>query len=108
MEYDFSKYATFGSDGGGEFYGNNQSQKIGYTDGSPYVANKWEPFKTATAPISTLKKNEKILGMTYGYFANRGEIIAPQGLRSQKAMYNLNINWTCLTVVNYQETYHST
>lgn len=108
MEYDFSKYATFGSDGGGEFYGNNQSQEIGYTDGSPYVANNWEPFKSATAPISTLKKNEKILGMTYGYFANRGEIIAPQGLRSQKAMYNLNINWTCLTVVNYQETYHST
>lgn len=108
MEYDFSKYATFGSDGGGEFYGNNQSQEIGYTDGSPYVASKWEPFETATAPISTLKKNEKILGMTYGYFANRGEIIAPKGIQSQKAMYNLGINWTCLTIVNYQETYHST
>jgi hypothetical protein len=46
--------------------------------------------------------------MSYGYFANRGEITSIKGQQSQAAMYDLNINWTCLTVVNYQETYHST
>ena len=59
MEYDFKTYATFGSDGGGEFYNSTPKEEIGYTDGSPYVANKWEPFKSATAPISTLKKMKK-------------------------------------------------
>lgn len=108
MEYDFNKYAAFGSDGGGEFYGSNQINNIGYTDGSPYLKMEQEPFHTATTPIATLASNEKILGMTYGYFANRGEIISPRGLISQKRMFNLNINWTCLAVVNYQETYHST
>lgn len=108
MEYDFNKYATFGSDGGGEFYGKNSPQNIGYTDGIHYPESNWEPFETATSSVSTLKKNEKILGMTYGYFANRGEITSANGLKSQQAMFNLGINWTCLTVVNYQETYHST
>jgi len=80
MEYDFDKYATFGSDGGGEFYGSKSKEDIGYTDGAP--DKSWEPFQTATDSISPVKKNEKILGMTYGYFANRGEIIAPNGIKS--------------------------
>lgn len=32
MEYDFSIYATFGSDGGGEFYRLKLIDNIGYTD----------------------------------------------------------------------------
>ena len=32
MEYDFSIYATFGSDGGGEFYRLKIIDNIGYTD----------------------------------------------------------------------------
>lgn len=32
MEYDFSIYATFGSDGGGEFYRLKLTDNIGYTD----------------------------------------------------------------------------
>lgn len=106
MKYDFDNLATFGSDGGGEFYGSKSKEDVGYTDGAP--SKSWEPFQTATDSISPVKKNEKILGMTYGYFANRGEIIAPNGIKSQRAMYNLGINWVCLTAVNYQETYHST
>lgn len=108
MEYDFNTYATFGSDGGGEFYNSTLKNEIGYTDGAPYSTTQWEPFETATAPIVTLPQNEKILGMTYGYFANRGEIISQNGKISQEKMYKLNLNWVCLAAVNYQETYHST
>ena len=59
MEYDFKTYATFGSDGGGEFYGKNSPQNIGYTDGIPYPESNWEPFETATSSVSTLKKMKK-------------------------------------------------
>jgi hypothetical protein len=108
MNYDFNSYATFGSDGGGEFYNSTIKKEIGYTDGQPFIITKWEHFQTANFPIAGIQNDEKILGMTYGYFANRGEIISPRGKDSQNRMFDLNINWTCLTVVNYQETYHST
>lgn len=108
MNYDFKNNATFGSDGGDIEFNDHKSREVGYSDGYPFVPTKWEAFKTANTIIPPLDKSEKFWGMTYGYFANRGELISDKGIESQKAMYNLNINWTCLTVVNYQETYHST
>lgn len=85
----------YGTDGG--FYTNNKIvPNIGYTDGF--------------APIGTynLDKEEKILGYTYGYMANRGDYRTPQGIKSQKLLYELNNNWVCLAVANYQKTYCST
>ena len=104
MEYDFKHNATFGSDGGDIEFNNHKHREVGYSDGQLI----WEPFETAKATVPPVDKTEKFLGMTYGYFANRGEIVTAKALQSQAAMYDLNINWTCLTVVNYQETYHST
>ena len=98
--------ATFGSDGGGEFKRNiERDENIGYSDGC--IPQTWEPFATAEKPIIP-SIDEKILGMSYGYFANRGEITTRKGEISQDTMYYLMCNWTCLTVVNYQETWHST
>lgn len=70
---------------------------IGYTDGSPLVHN------TDNTP-----KDEKILGFTYGYMANRGEYRTPQGIKSQELMYELGCNWVCLAIANYQKTFYST
>ena len=98
--------ATFGSDGGGEFKRNiERDENIGYSDGC--IPQTWEPFATAEKPIIP-SIDEKILGMSYGYFANRGEITTRKGEISQDTMYYLMCNWTCITVVNYQETWHST
>lgn len=104
MNYDFKNNATFGSDGGDIEFNNHKHREVGYSDGQLI----WEPFETAKATVPPVDKSEKFLGMSYGYFANRGEITSIKGQQSQAAMYDLNINWTCLTVVNYQETYHST
>lgn len=90
-----------------EFIGN----QIGYTDGMPFISaakQSWQPFPTAIEKIKPFSKEEKICGISYGYFANRGEIMSPKGLRSQELMYQLNNNWVCLTVTNYQKTYYST
>ena len=105
MNFD-NTLATFGSDGGGEFKRDiDREESIGYSDGS--FAAKWEPFATAEEPIVP-QIDDKIRGMSYGYFANRGEITSKNGLASQRTMFNVGFNWTCLTVVNYQESYHST
>ena len=42
------------------------NKNIGYTDGSPLVYNENE-----------INKDDKILGFTYGYMANRGEYRTP-------------------------------
>lgn len=87
-----------GSDGG--FYPcNYEAINIGYTDGAPF----------ATRIINkNNKEDKKICGYTYGYMANRGEYRSPLGIRSQELMYELNNNWVCLAVTNYQKTYFST
>lgn len=86
----------YGSDGG--FYPINLSNiPIGYTDGSPYIGN-----------IESKPKNEKILGYTYGYMANRGEYRTSQGIKSQELLYELGCNWVCLAIANYQKTFYST
>lgn len=40
--------------------------------------------------------------------ANRGEYRDSAAIQSQNKMYDLGINWVCLPVVNYQDTYYST
>lgn len=78
MTFDNS-VATIGSDGGGEFKRPiDREEKIGYSDG--YLP-RWEPFATAETPIVP-QINERINGMSYGYFANRGELVSKEGLSS--------------------------
>lgn len=91
---------NFGSDGGDcstYFIGGN---KIGYSDGSPFIS--------ANSPIPSFSPDEKICGYTYGYMANRGEYACRAGFESRERLYNLNINWLCLAIANYQEKYYST
>lgn len=104
MEYDFKNNATFGSDGGDIEFNNHKHNEVGYSDGF----RPWVPFPTAPSVVPPAYDGEKMLGMSYGYFANRGEISSMEGMRSQSRMYELNNNWVCLTIVNYQDTYHST
>lgn len=90
------------------YYPSNYSPtEVGYSDGSPFVsANKnYYKFKPTNKPE---QKNEKILGITYGYMANRGEYRSPQGVKSQELMYELGNNWVCLAVANYQKHFYST
>lgn len=90
-----------------EMIGNN----IGYTDGLPFVSqanNIYEPFKSYTKKVSNFSSAEKICGVSYGYFANRGEIRSPLGRQSQKLMYELNNNWVCLPITAYQKNFYST
>ena len=85
-----------GSDSGGFSFCNNSCPlNIGYTDGVQY--NYIVP-----------QKDEKILGYTYGYMANRGEYRTPQGIKSQNLLYELNNNWVCLAIANYQKHFYST
>lgn len=87
-----------GSDGG--FVPAHQiNEHIGYTDGYPLVQGQ-----EASAP----PRDEKILGFTYGYMANRGEYRTPQGIKSQELLYELGVNWVCLGIANYQKTFYST
>lgn len=71
---------NFGSDGGSiATYSNAPS--IGYSDGVPFIsaATPYEPFPTAKKSIKSTKpidSKEKMCGISYGYFANRGEIIS--------------------------------
>lgn len=51
---------------------------------------------------------DKILGYTYGYMANEGEIRSPKAIHSQNLLYELGGNWVCLAIANYQETFYST
>jgi hypothetical protein len=90
----------YGGTDGGYYPCQKEHHDIGYTDGSPFL--------TATEFIPNFNKEQKILGYTYGYMANRGEFRSPRGRRSQELLYQLNNNWICLTVTNYQKTYHST
>lgn len=90
----------YGGTDGGYYPCKSDSKDVGYTDGSPFL--------TATEFIPIFNKDQKILGYTYGYMANRGEFRSPRGRRSQELLYQLNNNWICLTVTNYQKTYHST
>ena len=102
MNYDYKNLSTFGSDGGDIEFNCNKIQKDG-------IPEKWEPFKTADEPVLIHNSYlDKMRGMSYGYFANRGEIVSEKGKESREEMYKLGLNWVCLTVVNYQETYHST
>jgi hypothetical protein len=82
MNYDFKNNATFGSDGGDIEFNDHKFREVGYSDGYPFVPTKWEAFKTANTIIPPLDKSEKFWGMTYGYFANRGELISDRGIES--------------------------
>ena len=55
---------SMGTDGG-NFSSSSTQPNIGYTDGVPFVS--------ANKPVPPVKPDEKILGYTYGYMANRGE-----------------------------------
>lgn len=50
----------------------------------------------------------KIKGMSYGYYARRGEYRSSRGIKSQELMYETGINWVCLPVINKCENIHST
>lgn len=110
MKHIYKTMTTFGSDGGGEYNSYIGGDKIGYSDGLPFVsaAQIQSPFSTAQTIIPPFNRQEKICGISYGYFANRGEIRSEEGKQSQKLMYKLNNNWVCLAITNYQKTYHST
>ena len=86
-------YYNCGSDGG-DFYSSD------FVDGLP--------FPTATKKISSFPEEEKILGFNYGYMANRGELRSKKARDSQEKLFNLGVNWVCLAVANYQQTYNST
>lgn len=93
---------NFGSDGGNYSISSEKLIKtIGYTDGVPFIS-------TASSPLLNDNKEEKICGFSYGYMANRGEIRSKKGLRSQELLYELNNNWVCLSITNYQKRYYST
>jgi hypothetical protein len=85
----------FGTDGG-YYIKNDYYPEVGYSDGYSFNMPKKE------------EKSEKILGYTYGYMANAGEISSPKGIHSQEMLYELGNNWVCLAVTNYQKTYYST
>lgn len=97
------KYFCAGSDGS-SFYNSSTNliggDKIGYSDGSPFLS--------ANNAVPAFNTSEKICGFTYGYMANRGEYSSPQGVYSQQRLFDLGINWICLAVANYQEKYYST
>lgn len=82
---------NFGSDGGGFV-----------TQNSTYWGN------AENIPINPTPPNDKILGFTYGYMANRGDFRKPEGIHSQDLLYELGNNWICLAVVNYQKHFYST
>lgn len=89
-----------GSDGGCYYVNTTPTiPEIGYTDGSPFVSGH-ENYDALV--------EKKILGFTYGYGANRGEIRSPEGIKSQNLLYELGNNWVCLAVLNYQKTFYST
>ena len=91
-----------GSDGGNFYPASSLSKKpVGYTDGTPF-------FEKASVDIPCMAPGERILGYNYGYMANRREYRVFDALYSQQRLCNLNINWICLPVVNWQDTYHST
>ena len=77
---------------------------VGYTDGVPFLGAD----ETPEIVKKLLTKPDRMLGMTYGYMANQGEIRTPLAKLSQSLMYELGNNWVCLAVANYQETFHST
>lgn len=90
---------SMGTDGG-NFSSSSIQPNIGYTDGVPFVS--------ANKPVPPVKPDEKILGYTYGYMANRGEYRSDKAKQSQDLLYQLNNNWVCLAIANYQTTYNST
>lgn len=91
-----------GSDGGGYYpIPSTTGTPIGYTDGVPF-------FVSGTHPIPSIESGKKIMGYNYGYMANRREYRNPAAVQSQEKMFDLGINWVCLPVVNWQDTYHST
>ena len=61
----------YGGTDGGHYPCQKEHRDIGYTDGSPFL--------TATEFIPNFNKEQKILGYTYGYMANRGEFRSPRG-----------------------------
>lgn len=81
---------------GGAICNNVYYPNIGYTDG----------YGTSEEIIGA--GTDKILGYTYGYMANRGQIRDKKGIHSQELLYELGNNWICLAVANYQKTYSST
>lgn len=83
---------------GSSFEQNIYNPPIGYTDGVMPTNNQ----------LDIKKETDKILGYTYGYMANRGEINSPKGIHSQEMLYEMHNNWICLAVANYQKTYSST
>jgi hypothetical protein len=50
----------------------------------------------------------EIKGFTYGYDARRGDFRSEGAIKSQDALYDLGVNWVCLSVLNYQDTFYST
>lgn len=77
--------------------------QIGYSDGAGFIS--CATFDNIPTPPM---KSDLILGYTYGYMANRGDYRSPRGIQSQNLMYELNNNWVCLAVANYQEHFYST
>lgn len=86
----------YGGTDGGYYPCKGVAPNVGYTDGAIFsnVLNK--------------EKDEKFLGYTYGYMANRGEYRSPLGVQSQNKMYELGNNWVCLAITNYQKHFYST
>ena len=107
------KKFTPGSDGG-SFYPTSdystQFTKIGYTDGTPFQSSNIYPTTAVAKPGAqkVIIPNNKILGYTYGYMAERGAYRTPMGIQSQDLMYELGNNWVCLAIANYQKTFYST
>ena len=58
-------------------------------------------------PFSERAKME-IKGYTYGFMGKPGAYRSADGIKSQELLYETGINWLCLAVAVYQDTYHST
>lgn len=50
----------------------------------------------------------EIKGFTYGYGAKRGELASNEALKSQELLFDIGVNWVCLTVLIMQKTFSST
>ncbi|MCR5213484.1 MAG: hypothetical protein K6E10_03650 [Eubacterium sp.] len=47
-------------------------------------------------------------GYTWGFFSGEGQMLSPEAEKSMKRLASNGLDWICITVNAWQETYHST
>lgn len=82
------------------FKPNQIDNSIGYTDGVPFISS--------CRPAAEQTKPDLIKGFSFGYMVEHNMLGSSKGINSFDKLCELGINWVCLPIVNFQETYHST